>query len=205
MYKKIILIVLVVLTAFGLLYYANVNLIRSENKKVQQDLQSKINNLEQELQTKSSQIQKNAQDQINQGLEANTQNVLLLTDVKIISNEAYKDGVSKGAIYGSFDVKAKVKNTGASDVYNVKVASLFVKSNSRYGKDIGVDAKSQGIDKLVPGEEKEVTFTGYKVVHPDTYQEIEVSILHSSIGEKAEGQTVKRVRILAAFPPGSND
>ena len=204
MTKKMLLIVLVVTTSFVLLYYANINLIRSENNKVQQELQSKINNLSQELQLKSNEIQKSKTTDKNENT-VQGQNSLVLTDVFVQTNEAYNEGLSKGTIYGSFDVKAKVKNTGSVDVYNVKVASLFVKSNSRYAKDIGVDAKSQGIDKLVPGEEKEVTLTGYHVVHPETYQEINVSILHPSIISNSEGLTVKRIRINAAFPPGSND
>lgn len=200
-YKKVLIIALVVLTALLLLYYLNINMIRNENKKVQDDLQAKISNLQQQLQAKIQNEKIAAQN--NAALQGSSN--LILTEVKVQSNEQYTEGLSKGTIYGNFNVIARVKNTSDTDIYNIKVASLFVKSNSRYAKDIGVDSKAQGIDKLAPNEEKEVTFTGYHVVHPETYQEINVSILHPSVEGKSESLIVKRMRINAAFPPGSND
>lgn len=206
MYKKILIIGLIVGTALGLLYYANIKIIKNENKKFQEELQTKINNLQNELQAKNEEFQKNKEPDKDNNINTNigsTHN-LIISDVKIQTNEAYNEGLVKGAIYGAFNVAAKVKNTGTSDVLNTKVVSMLVKSNSRYAKDIGVDAKSQGIDKLAPGEEKELTFLGYHVVHPETYQEIMINILEPGINGIVDSN-IKRIRIKVAFPPGSND
>lgn len=201
MYRKISIIGLLVLAVIGLLYYANVSYIRSEYNKNQDELNARINELQtdkQNLQTKIDEIKNQAQKDLVKGN-------LTLTDVQIRSNSIYTEGTLKGAIYGNFDVVARVRNNSNAEISNIKVASLFAKSNVSYEKEIGVDAKAQRIDKLSPGEEREVTFSGYKVEHPETRQEVIVNVFHPSIGDINDTSNVKKVNLKVAFPPGSED
>ena len=193
MYKKVIIISLLIIAILGVLYYAKVSFIRSENERIQDELQSKIYDLQNErqiLEKKVAEIQKKDKQQGS----------LSLTYADVQSNEMYNEGVVKGAIYGSFNVVARVKNISNTDVYNVKVAAMFVKNMT--GKtDLGMDAKAQTIDQLAVGEEKEIQLMGYKVDHPEMPQEVIVNVFHPSISDINDVSNVKKINIKSAFPP----
>lgn len=193
MYKRVITISLLILAVVGLLYYANINFLKSENERIQNELQSKISDLQnnrQSMEKKITDIQK----------KDKPQGSLSLTYADVQSNEMYNEGVVKDAIYGSFNVVARVKNISSTNVYNVKVTSIFLK-NMTGSTDIGIDAKAQSIDQLAPGEEKEIQFTGYKVDHPEISQEIIVNVFHPSITDINDVSNMKKINIKSAFPP----
>lgn len=193
MYKRAIIVSMLVLAVLGLLYYSNISLIRSENEKMQNELQSKISNLQNDRQSLEKKITDLQNKQKHQGS-------LLLTYADVQSNEMYNEGVTKGAIFGSFNVVARVKNISNDYVYNVKIASVYLKDMTG-STDLGTDAKAQTIEQLAPGEEKEIQFTGYKVDNPQISQEVVVSVFHPSISDINDVSNVKKINIKSAFPP----
>jgi ABC-type siderophore export system fused ATPase/permease subunit len=201
MNKKIIIITLLAACVIGLLYYSNIALIKRESQKVQNELQTKIDKLQedrQNLEKKVADIQNAPKE------ETNKNKIISLADVQVQSSEMYNEGSLNGAVYGKFNVVARVKNTSSSDISNVNVSSLFIKSP--IGQKITTtEAKTQIIDKLSAGEEKEIVFTDYRVDHPEIPQEVIVNVFHNSTSDINDYTNVKKINIRTAFPPQSKD
>lgn len=205
MYKKGIIVTLLAIVIFGLVYQTNVKLIKDENKKVQDEMQTKIDQLEKEKNDFGARLYDlESAKKDETPLKEEKKGSLSLSNVQIQSSDMYNEGTLKGAVYGSFNIVATVKNISDADIINAKVTSNFIR-NTLGEKTIGNDIKAQRIEKLSPGQEKEIVFTGYKVNHPEIQQEVIVNLFHNNMADVEDASNIKKINIKVAFPPGSND
>ncbi|AOT72198.1 coiled-coil domain-containing protein [Geosporobacter ferrireducens] len=155
-----------------------------EKNKLQEDLSEKeetINRLHEEL------------------MAIETKYDLSIKEIRLISDEMYKEGEPEGKIYGKFSAAVKIKNNTEEDILDIKTIARLETSYANYPKSqpkITV-TKMDTMERLKVGEEREIVFSDFSVDHPEVIQELIINVV-----DRGE---VAKVKIPKAFPPGVED
>ena len=151
--------------------------ITTQNQRIQA-LQREIENL------------RNAQDQVDSDI--------VVQRLRVMSEEAYTEGDRAGAVYGRFDIQARVRNVSNTNRNNVKVIATFQRTQRGYPR---AKPNTQTVVYTIPtlraGQTAMITFRGFRVDHPELIQEV---IVHP-----AGYNDVSKVRVRAALPPNNQD
>lgn len=197
MFKK--LLILCLLGAFFLVGCSTA----AENGTTTDQLQQEINQLQKEVTT-----QRNKADSLqreNDSLRrskimprSSVQSDILVQKVDLTSNQKYTRGKNAGAIYGTFNVVATLKNVSDRNYNNVKVVTIFQKNRRNYNQTKPtLTSAVYTIPTLKAGQKAVITFRGFRVDHPNVIQEIIVT--------PATFNDISKTRVSAAFAPGDQD
>lgn len=171
----------------------NDQVIQLQQEK-EQVLQEK-NKLEGELAEKDENI-----NRLHEELMAlETKYDLSIREIRLISDEMYKEGENEGKIYGKFSVAVTIKNNTEEDLSDIKTIARLETSYANYPKaqPKTTVTKMDTIKLLKVGEEKEIFFSDFSTDHPEVIQELIINIV-----DRGE---ITKLKIPKAFPPGSQD
>lgn len=123
---------------------------------------------------------------------------IVVQNLRVNSQEAYTEGRNAGAIYGRFDVAARIKNVSNTTRNNVKVIAVFQRTQRGNAQARpNTQTVIYNIPTLRANQTAVITFRGFRVDHPDRIQEV---VVHP-VGYN----DVSKTTIRAAFPPDTQD
>jgi len=140
----------------------------------------------------------NLRDDRDTGEEQNVDSPITVERLKVISDQAYTTGKNAGAVYGKFNVSARIKNVSNVNRSNVKVTAVFQRTQKGYPKaKPNIQTVMYTIPTLKAGQTAMITFRGFKVDHPELIQEV---IIHP-----VAYNDISKIRVKAVFPPNTQD
>jgi len=123
---------------------------------------------------------------------------ILVQNVEITSKQAYTSGKNTGAVYGTFNVAATLKNVSNKNYNNVKLVTIFQRTRTNYPQaKPRLESAVYTIPTLKAGQRANITFRGFKADHPEMIQEVIVNPVTFN--------DISKARVRAAFAPGSRD
>jgi len=123
---------------------------------------------------------------------------IVVQRLKVISEQVYTSGKNAGAVYGKFDLSAKVKNNSDTVRRNVKIVALFQRTQPGYPKNKpNIQTVMYTIPILKAGQTAIITFRGFRADHPGLIQEV---LVHP-VGYA----DITKTRVRAAFAPNTQE